>query len=78
MPFDSHKTGPIFMQVMNVMEQSDETFVPYDNVLSPEVKKTFLKVIEGMIEGSITAQQALTELQSSSVEYWKQRRSALQ
>lgn len=78
MPFDSHKTGPIFMQVMNVMEQSDETFVPYDNVLSPEVKKTFLKVIEGMIEGSINAQQALTELQSSSVEYWKQRRSAVQ
>lgn len=76
--FDSHKTGPIFMQVMQVMEQSDETFVPYDNVLSPEVKKTFLKVIEGMIEGSITAQHALAELQSSSLEYWKQRRSALQ
>lgn len=76
-PFDSTKTGSIFMQVMNVMEHSDGTFVPYDNVLSPEVKKSFLKVIEEMIEGNMNAEQALATLQSSSLDYWKQRENAL-
>lgn len=76
-PFDSKETGSIFMQVMNVMEHSEGTFVPYDNVLSPEVKKSFLKVIEEMIEGNMNAEQALATLQSSSLDYWKQRDNAL-
>ncbi len=68
--FDPEKTGPVFAQVMTVMEQNHQSFVPYDNLLSPEVKKTFLSVIEDMIDGGLSADDALGQLQSSSEQYW--------
>ncbi|MEK4508771.1 extracellular solute-binding protein [Paenibacillus anaericanus] len=71
--YDSDKTGPIFAQVIRLMEQSNQSFVPYDNILSPEVKKSFLRVIEEMISGKISAKEALEETQKSSQEYWLQR-----
>lgn len=70
-PFDPEKTGPVFAQVMEMMESNSKSFVPYDNVLSPEVKKTFLSVIAKMINREITADQALNKVQASSIEYWK-------
>ncbi|KGE16783.1 ABC transporter substrate-binding protein [Paenibacillus wynnii] len=69
--FDPEKTGPVFAQVMRLMEESRLSFVPYDNVLSPEVKKTFLSVIEEMIDGSKDSDHALRQLQSASEQYWK-------
>ncbi|WP_312147906.1 ABC transporter substrate-binding protein [Paenibacillus odorifer] len=68
--FDPEKTGPVFAQVMNMMEVNRKSFVPYDNVLSPEVKKTFLSVIEQMINGEMSAEQALKQVQASSIQYW--------
>ncbi|MCL6603623.1 MAG: extracellular solute-binding protein [Paenibacillus sp.] len=69
--FDPEKTGPVFAQVMHLMEESPQSFVPYDNVLSPEVKKTFLSVIEEMIDGRVKSEQALQRLQTASEQYWK-------
>jgi raffinose/stachyose/melibiose transport system substrate-binding protein len=68
--FDPEKTGPVFAQVMSIMDQNHQSFVPYDNLLSPEVKKTFLSVIEDMIDGGMTAADALAQLQLSSEQYW--------
>ncbi|MNW46994.1 Multiple sugar-binding protein precursor [compost metagenome] len=76
-PFDYEKTGPVFAQVVKLMERSDDTFVAYDNVLSPEVTKTFLKVIEEMLIGTITPNEALNQIQNTSQQYWKQRNSSL-
>ncbi|MBA9088606.1 raffinose/stachyose/melibiose transport system substrate-binding protein [Fontibacillus solani] len=75
--FDYEKTGPVFAQVVKLMEQSDDSFVAYDNVLSPEVTKTFLKVIEEMLSGTIAPDDALNQIQDTSQQYWKQRNSSL-
>ena len=37
------------MQVHQLMEQGTETFIAYDNVLSPEVTKSFLSVVDRLI-----------------------------
>ncbi|MGG6312752.1 ABC transporter substrate-binding protein [Paenibacillus macerans] len=75
--YDSDKTGPVFAQVVELMEQSPQSFVPYDNVLSPEVNKTFLKVLEEMIGGRVSPEQALDQIQQTSEQYWQLRRSSL-
>jgi raffinose/stachyose/melibiose transport system substrate-binding protein len=74
--FDPDKTGPVFAQVMELMEETHQSFVPYDNLLSPEVKKTFLSVIEEMIGGGMQADQALQQLQDASKQYWNLIRSS--
>ncbi|WNS45674.1 extracellular solute-binding protein [Paenibacillus sp. MMS20-IR301] len=74
--FDPQQTGPVFAQVMDLMEENHESFVPYDNLLSPEVKKTFLSVIEEMIDGGLAGDQALEQLQSASKQYWNLIRSS--
>jgi len=75
--FDANETGPVFAQVIELMEQSTSTFIPYDNQLSPEVARTFLKVVEDMIGGRMNAAAALEEIQASSVQYWQLRRNAV-
>lgn len=75
--FDPSKTGPIFTQVITVMEQSKDSFVPYDNLLSPEVKKSFLRVIEEMIDKKMGAKEALDQLDVASLQYWNLRRSSV-
>lgn len=74
--FDPEQTGPVFAQVMDMMEENHQSFVPYDNLLSPEVKKTFLSVIEEMIDGGLQADQALQQLQEASKQYWNLIRSS--
>lgn len=74
--FDPEKTGPVFAQVMEIMAKDRQSFVPYDNLLSPEVKKTFLSVIEEMIDGGLSAGDALQQLQSASEQYWNLIRSS--
>ncbi|MNJ60150.1 hypothetical protein D3C77_558640 [compost metagenome] len=75
--YDPEKTGPVFAQVITLMEQSTHSFVPYDNILSPEVKRSFLKGVKEMIGGQLSAEEALEDLQLSSKLYWNQRRSSL-
>lgn len=74
--FDAEKTGPIFTQVTGLMEQTKTTFVPYDNILSPEVKRSFLAIVEEMINGQIQAKEALDRLDESLRQYWNLRRSS--
>lgn len=74
--YDSKKTGPVFAQVTRLMEQSPPSFVPYDNVLSPEVNKTFLKVLGDMIDGRNSPDEALEQIQQTSEQYWRLRRSS--
>ncbi|WP_239004602.1 ABC transporter substrate-binding protein [Paenibacillus tepidiphilus] len=73
--FDSAKTGPVFAQVVELMEDYNHSFVPYDNLLSPEVKKAFLGVVEELIERSTSPDQALADLQEASQQYWNLIRS---
>ncbi|MEF2967877.1 extracellular solute-binding protein [Paenibacillus sp. M1] len=75
--FDSEETGPVFEQVVRLMEHSDNIFLAYDNVLTPEVNKTFLKVIEGIISGNASPNEALDQIQAASEQYWRQRNSSL-
>ncbi|MGN7360728.1 ABC transporter substrate-binding protein [Paenibacillus sp. SAF-054] len=74
--FDAEKTGPIFTQVTGLMEQTKTTFVPYDNILSPEVKRSFLAVVEEMINRQITAGDALNRMDDALRKYWSLRRSS--
>ncbi|WP_189026522.1 ABC transporter substrate-binding protein [Paenibacillus albidus] len=74
--FDPDTTGPVFAQVMQMMETSHLSFVPYDNLLSPEVKKTFLSVIEEMIDGGKEPKEALRQLGAASKQYWNLIRSS--
>lgn len=74
--FDPERTGPVFAQVIDLMEDTRESFVPYDNMLSPEVKKSFLKVVEDMLGGRLDAESALKQIQLTSLQYWELRRSS--
>ncbi|WP_054955697.1 ABC transporter substrate-binding protein [Paenibacillus dakarensis] len=74
--YDSNRTGPVFAQVIRLMEQSPSSFLPYDNVISPELNKTFLEVLANMLEGNIGAAEALEQIQNSSERYWRLRDNA--
>lgn len=68
-------TGPIFSQVINLTEASTLKFVPYDNMLAPEVKQTFLHVIAGIINQTITPEESLQQLDQAAKNYWELVRS---
>lgn len=74
--FDAEKTGPVFEQVLGLIEQSNHIFLPYDNAMSPEVSQTFLKVIGELITGSVLPAEGLDEIQSTSEQYWQLRGSS--
>lgn len=74
--FDPRRTGPVFAQVLQMMEEGPASFVPYDNVLSPEVKKTLLGVLEKMIALETEPVAALNDLQAASLRYWSLIRSS--
>lgn len=74
--YDPKKTGPVFSQVIDLLEQSPSSFLPYDNVISPEVNKTFLEVLADMIDGKTGAEEALDVIDSSSRRYWNQRNNS--
>lgn len=69
--YDTVETGPIFAKLTELMEQTEQTFIPYDNILPPEVKQTFLKIVEDLIKLETTAEEALIELQTASETYWE-------
>lgn len=63
-------TGPIFSQVIQLTEASSLKFVPYDNMLAPEVKQTFLHVIAGIMNQTITPEESLQQLEQAANNYW--------
>lgn len=75
--FDAEKTGPVFEQVLGLIEKSDHIFLPYDNAMSPEVSQVFLKVIGELITGSVPPSEGLDEIQSTSEQYWQLRGNSI-
>lgn len=75
--FDAEKTGPVFEQVLGLIEQSDHIFLPYDNAMSPEVSQTFIKVIGELISGTVLPADGLDEIQTTSEQYWQLRGSSM-
>jgi len=74
--FDAQKTGPVFTQVTGLMEQEAQTFAPYDNILSPEVKWSFLAAVEETISRRIAPDEALRRMDDSLRRYWSLRSSS--
>lgn len=74
-PIDPEETGPVFAQVYELMEKAESTFIAYDNVLSPEVNRTFLTVVDRVLNLRLTPNEALQELEEASIAYWKLRDS---
>ncbi|MEI0739585.1 hypothetical protein VQ056_28180 [Paenibacillus sp. JTLBN-2024] len=74
--FDAQKTGPVFTQVTGLMEQEAQTFAPYDNILSPEVKWSFLAAVEETISRRIAPDAALRRMDDSLRRYWSLRSSS--
>ena len=66
---DKSRIGPIYSQVIQMTEESSSMFVPYDNVLPPEVKQTFLHVIARIMNQSITPEESLRELDQAMQQY---------
>lgn len=67
--YDEMLTGPIFTQVIelidNVQADNQYMFVPYDNMLSPDVNEVFLEVSTKLILGEITSEEAIQLLNKS-------------
>lgn len=75
---NEQQTGPVFPLVVDLSEKTEEKFVPYDHMLAPEVKQSFLTVIAQLLEGQLTPETALNELQKSSDSYWMLRQRSTQ
>jgi len=69
--YDVSKTGPVFEQVVKLLEESDRLFLAYDNVLSPEVRKAFWTISDQLIKLEITSEEALLQLDDASKAYFK-------
>jgi len=67
--YDEMLTGPIFTQVIELIDRvqgaNQRMFVPYDNMLSPDVNEVFLDISSKLILGDITAEQAIYLLNQS-------------
>ncbi|MFC5984905.1 ABC transporter substrate-binding protein [Marinicrinis lubricantis] len=73
MEIDANQTGPVFPQVVQLIESSSGTFVPYDNMLQPELKEVFLDSISQLLGNRWSALAVLSELQKGYEEYWRRR-----
>ncbi|MFB9328257.1 extracellular solute-binding protein [Paenibacillus aurantiacus] len=70
-PVDNERAGPIFAQVMELVEQDGLDFLAYDNVLAPEVNSAFLQIVAQLMEGAVTPDAALRRLDAASEQYWR-------
>ncbi|TYP79017.1 ABC transporter substrate-binding protein [Paenibacillus methanolicus] len=70
-PVDSERTGPIFAQVMELVERDGLDFLAYDNVLAPEVNSAFLQIVAELLEGTAAPEEALRRLDAASGAYWR-------
>ncbi|MFS0726941.1 ABC transporter substrate-binding protein [Paenibacillus sp. 1P07SE] len=73
--FDPSRTGPVFAQLHMLMESKPQTFIAYDNVLSPEVRRTFLAVNDQLLNLAIRPEEALQQMDDASEAYWQLRNS---
>lgn len=61
----------VFDRVIALTEASKTKFVPYDNMLPPEIKQTFLHTISGIVDQTVTPEQSLERLEQASLNYRK-------
>jgi raffinose/stachyose/melibiose transport system substrate-binding protein len=73
--FDEKGADPVFAQVTALLEETQETFIPYDNILPPEVKQQFLRSIRQVIAREKREGEELLDMQEVSERYWKLRES---
>ncbi|WP_020618138.1 ABC transporter substrate-binding protein [Paenibacillus daejeonensis] len=71
--FDPARTGPVFAQLHRLMESSPQTFIAYDNVLSPEVRRAFLALNDQLMSLEISPEEALQQLDAAAAAYWQLR-----
>ncbi|NHN31332.1 ABC transporter substrate-binding protein [Paenibacillus agricola] len=67
---DYERTGPVFKQIVDLLEASPAVFVPYDNALPPALQEPFFQVAEQLIAGSLTAGEALQRLELELQRYY--------
>ncbi|MFC4101367.1 ABC transporter substrate-binding protein [Paenibacillus xanthanilyticus] len=70
-PVDNERAGPIFAQVMELVERDGLDFLAYDNVLAPEVNSAFLQIVAQLLEGAAAPEEALRRLDTASGDYWR-------
>lgn len=70
---DEVRVGPILSQVIQLAAQNKAMFVPYDNMLPPELKKEFLRVISDLFDGISSPEESLLDLEQKAVDYWRMR-----
>ncbi|AWB47039.1 ABC transporter substrate-binding protein [Paenibacillus sp. CAA11] len=61
----------VFNQVIALTEASKTKFVPYDNMLPPEIKQVFLHSIAGIVDQQVTPEESLERLEQSLNNYRK-------
>lgn len=70
-PVNTERTGPIFAQVMELVEEDGLDFLAYDNVLAPEVNSAFLQIVAQLLDGDVDPEAALRRLDEASSQYWR-------
>ncbi|SFL25743.1 raffinose/stachyose/melibiose transport system substrate-binding protein [Paenibacillus sp. 1_12] len=68
---DYGRTGPVFKQIIDLLETSPSAFVPYDNALPPALQEPFFQVAEQLIAGNVSAQEALQRLEIQLQQYYE-------
>ena len=74
--FDERDIDPVFAQVTELLERTEETFIPYDNILPPEVKQQFLRSVREIIALEKQEGEELFDMQEVSERYWQLREEA--
>ncbi|MEK3724279.1 ABC transporter substrate-binding protein [Paenibacillus sp. FSL H8-0034] len=68
---DYRRTGPVFKQIVDLLEASPTAFVPYDNALPPALQEPFFQVAEQLIAGNVSAREALQSLEAHLQQYYE-------
>lgn len=63
--YDENRIGAIYAQVVDLTERVEHMFVPYDNMLPPEVNQVFLQAAALLITGQMTPEEAIRELNAA-------------
>lgn len=68
--YDTDKTGPVFSQVVELLSQSEQVFLAYDNVLPPEVRTAFWTITDRLFKLELSSDEALQQLDLASESYF--------
>ncbi|WP_078552459.1 extracellular solute-binding protein [Bacillus alkalicellulosilyticus] len=60
---DPLEAGVVFSKVLNTINEASETYMAYDNIIQPSVRQAYFNNIQSMLNGNITAEDALKNMQ---------------